>query len=114
MVLDSLMLGDFGADYLESTMYFYFWEHSVDVIKTLGIEQAFHWVSGGTETSGGFGAFYYNYNLGGNSIFSFVTMDLEEVTASVRKSSVPEPAPWLLMGTAFFGLILRNRMFLKQ
>ncbi len=110
MVLDALMLGDFGAEYLESTLYFYLWEAGLDTVKTLDVEQAFHWVSGGNDASGGFGSFYYNYNIDGVSRFSFVTMDLEEVIASLRTSSVPEPSPWVLLGTTFLGVVLRRKL----
>lgn len=110
MVLDHLMLGDYTDEYVESTLYFYFWDTVTDVVQTLDIEQTFHWIASGDDSAGGYAAFSYNTNINNTSIFSYIFMNLDEVSVSVREASVPEPAPLLLLATALLGLMLRRKM----
>lgn len=109
MLLDSVYLGDVGSDYVQTTGDIYIFDWIADFTKGTDLEQQFNWVSPSEDTPGGYGNFSYHYNFDGNSLYAFVNMHITEVTASVRESSVPEPASFWLLITALFGFALRFR-----
>lgn len=113
-LLDIVYLGAENSGYARTTGEIYFFDNIANVINGTGLEQEFKWISAGTDDSGGYGTFHYNRGLNESYAAAYVSLNITEVTASIRRA-VPEPAPLLLLSTALLGIAVRSRKkLLKQ
>ncbi|PUA26696.1 MAG: hypothetical protein B0W54_23450 [Cellvibrio sp. 79] len=108
-ILDSAGLGDPTSNYSHNYGQLYFFDSIADFINGTSLEQEFSWVGQGTDEQTGYGSFQYNQTRDGVTLFGYLGLSINEVSASIRKSSVPEPAPLLLFSTALLALVLRFR-----
>lgn len=106
-LLDAVEYRGEGFDYIQLFGQLYIVEPVANIINTTALEQQFEWISDGSEGQSGFGSFGYNYNYDGVSVFGYLHLEISEVTASLRKSSVPEPSALLLLSIALLGVALR-------
>ncbi len=108
-ILDSAERGNPTSDYSHNYGQLYFFDPIADFINGTSLEQEFSWVGQGTDEQTGYGGFQYNQARDGVTVFGYLGLSINEVSASIRKSSVPEPTPLLLLSTALLAFVLRFR-----